>query len=174
MQLYQNGEVGSKKHGVILQPTGGMKNVKRTILQSVCLDDLMEVLTEEQYKDLENAFGSQRFLVWGVNDTNITNKRYHLIEKGFDVWFYRKWRYFLKAKVVCGFHNPKVASILWPPAKNGRNFNNLYFCASDSLKEINLSTPEVNEILWGKAKKVALRGMNVCVDGTAIDLMKLM
>ncbi|PFM22329.1 hypothetical protein COJ44_01945 [Bacillus anthracis] len=174
MQLYQNGEVGNKKQGVVLQPTGGMKNVKHTILQSVCLDDLLEILTEEQYKCLEQAFPSKRFLAWGCNDYGWTNEQYRKINMGFDIWFYTDWCYFLRAEVACGFHNSKVASMLWgPPSDDSRNYNNLYFFSVDSLTKINLPTPEVNEIIRGELKKNALRRLEVFVDEKATALLKL-
>ncbi|KXY44794.1 hypothetical protein AT257_16230 [Bacillus cereus] len=174
MQLYQNEEIGSKKLGIILQPIGDMENVKRTILQAVHLEDLLGTLTDTQYEYLEKTFPSKHFLVWGINDKNITNERYHLIEKGFDVWFYHDYHYFLRAEVACSFHNPRVASELWPPAKDGRNFNNLYFCSVESLREINLSTSEINEALTGEAKKSILRQMTVYVDEQATGFLKLL
>ncbi|KXY40052.1 hypothetical protein AT268_28225 [Bacillus cereus] len=174
MKLYQNGEVGSKKKGVVLQPTGGMENVKRTILQSVYLDDLQKALTEEQYKCLEQAFPSKRFLAWGCNDYGWTDNQYKMINKGFDIWFYTDWCYFLRAEVECGFHNPKVASLLWnSPSDDSRNFNNLYFCSVDSLTKINLLTPAVNEITRGELKKNVLRRLEVFIDEKATALLKL-
>ncbi|MGN4822496.1 hypothetical protein [Bacillus cereus group sp. MYBK139-2] len=172
MQLYQNEEIRSKKIGLVLQPVGPQGNEERTILKAVHLDNIAEALTDVQYTYLEKIFPNKEFLIWGVNDRGPTATQYDLIEKDFHVWFYKQRNYFLRAKIACKFHNPKVASMLWKPDKNGRNFNNLYFCPVESLENINLSVFKVNEVL--ESKEDILRRMTVYVDEIATALLKLL
>ncbi|MEK5205341.1 hypothetical protein NST55_29305 [Bacillus sp. FSL R10-2789] len=172
MQLYQNEEIRSKKIGLALQPVGPQGNEERTILKAVHLDNIAEALTDVQYTYLEKIFPNKEFLIWGVHDRGTTASQYDLIEKDFHVWFYKQRNYFSRAKIACKFHNPKVASILWKNDKMGRNFNNLYFCPVESLKNINLSVFEVNEVL--ESKEDRLRCMTVYVDAIATDLLKLL
>lgn len=172
MQLYQNEEIRSKKIGLVLQPLGQQGNEELTILKAVHLDDIAEALTDVQYTYLEKMFPNKEFLIWGVHDRGITASRYNLIENYFHVLFYKQRNYFLRAKIACKFHNPKVASILWKNDRLERNFNNLYFCSVESLENINLSVFEVNEVL--ESKQDRLYGMKVCVDEEATALLKLL
>ncbi|TNO60874.1 hypothetical protein [Bacillus cereus] len=174
MQLYQNEEIRSKKIGLVLQPVGQQGNEELTILKAVHLDDLSGLLTNAQFSDLEKTFPNKQFLVWGISDQHRTNENFHKISPGFDVFFYKKRNYFLRAKIACKFHNSKVASILWKNNQDekGRNFNNLYFCPVESLENINLSVFEVNEVL--ESKQDRLYGMTVCVDEEATALLKLL
>lgn len=174
MQVKQNEKVESKEKSLILQPVGDGKNLERTVLQAVCLNDIREVLTAVEYDSLEKVFPSGQFRVWGVDDQNVTHKRYQLTEIGDEVWFYREGQFFLRAQIMCKFHNGKLASLLWDQPKDGRNFNNLYFF--DEIKDIEVPVSAINEVL--RPEKIEetsnpLRGFTVCSGNQAKALLNL-
>lgn len=146
---------------VVLQPTSdktAQVNYKKTILNSIDLDEVKPFIHAHEYDELNTIYPSGKCNVWGVKNgkNDMTKKQYEKLQVGDLVWFYKSNLFYSQAFVTYKLQSQELSRYLW---NDDAQFANVYFLVD--VAAFNLEIQVFNRIVYGKEKSFPVMGFRV-------------